>query len=137
MPEDIYKSRHRLDHQSTVGLTLALNAFPGIRTTESCCGHGTRRFWISFRAETIEALGPLLWWFRHDHPKHKYNGWDVVARASEDKQETHFFLRGPTGDAGYKEAIDLATMILHEHVGGGWYRLIWLYILEHGIEKEA
>jgi hypothetical protein len=135
MSEDPYKSRTRLDHQSTVGLALALNSFPGIHTTESCCGHGMHHFWMAFEADTVQALGPLLWWFRHDHPKHKYNDWRVVVRASEDKQDISFFLQGPSGERAYAEAIDLATKMLEAQ--SGWERLVWLYIREHEIEKEA
>jgi hypothetical protein len=37
-----------------------LNALPGLRTFESCEGHGKHPFRVFFTAEKIESLAPLL-----------------------------------------------------------------------------
>ena len=42
-----------------VALCDALNSFTGIRTIESCCGHGVENFRVHFYCETIEALGVI------------------------------------------------------------------------------
>ena len=38
----------------------ALNALPGIKTSESCCGHGERPHRIFFTSVLIEHLMPIL-----------------------------------------------------------------------------
>lgn len=41
-------------------LVRVINRLKGLRTVESCSGHGTTPFRIYFKAETIEALLPVL-----------------------------------------------------------------------------
>jgi len=43
-----------------VALCDVLNAMPGVRTFESCCGHGIRPFRIWFEVDILDALRPLL-----------------------------------------------------------------------------
>ena len=45
--------------QECLTLCDALNCIPGIRTFESCCGHGKHPFGIWMTAESINALYPL------------------------------------------------------------------------------
>jgi len=42
--------------EECIKLCDALNCIPGIKTYESCCGHGTSPFSIWMTAESIEAL---------------------------------------------------------------------------------
>lgn len=43
-----------------IALCDALNSLPGIRTYESCCGHGRREFMVFLWAKEVENLGPIL-----------------------------------------------------------------------------
>jgi hypothetical protein len=123
-----YTSRHKLDHISTVAMVLALNSFDGVRTTESCCGHGHHAFTIEFSVEKIEDLLPLLYWFRKGGiPEHPHTDWEI--RVSTDAAERiEFQLKGPRGDRAYKEAVEIAEAILLKQ--GGWHRLLWRYICD-------
>ena len=50
-----------------VNLITAMNKFPGIRTIESCAGHGKKPPTIWFQPDSIEDLPPLLYWFDRCH----------------------------------------------------------------------
>ncbi len=50
-----------------VNIVKAMNRFPGIRTVESCSGHGKQPVSIFFVPKTIEALPPLLYYFDWCH----------------------------------------------------------------------
>lgn len=50
-----------------VNIVKVMNKFPGIRTVESCSGHGERPVSIFFVPETIDALPPLLYYFDWCH----------------------------------------------------------------------
>ena len=50
-----------------VNIVKAMNNFPGIRTTESCQGHGERTVQIWFIPETSASLPPLLYYFDRCH----------------------------------------------------------------------
>lgn len=50
---------NRLDPEC-VKLCVALNKLPGIRTTESCCGHGKEKFHIWFDVTDWNARGMIL-----------------------------------------------------------------------------
>ena len=48
-----------------VKLCEAINHIPGLRTYESCCGHGERPFYIWFTLRTVKGLrnlAHLLYW---------------------------------------------------------------------------
>jgi hypothetical protein len=62
-----------------VKLVEAMNKFPGIRTIESCSGHGHKEPAIWFQPDSIEDLPVLLYWFDSCHstchwPIHIYTG---------------------------------------------------------------
>lgn len=86
-----------------ISLCRAMNTFPGIVTTESCCGHGKRPFRIWFLAETVEALPALLWCLDACHSG--LHGWSV--RVSTDCVADHatFTVEGPCGDYAAAEAV--------------------------------
>jgi hypothetical protein len=50
-----------------VRLCRAMNGLPGIKTIESCCGHGEKPFRIWFMADKLESLPRLLYWFDSCH----------------------------------------------------------------------
>lgn len=58
-----------------VALCEAMNALPGIRTIESCCGHGERPFRIWFKTARLRNLPRLLYWFNGCHSA--VYGWTV------------------------------------------------------------
>ena len=40
-----------------------INNFEGIRTIESCCGHGKHEYRIWFEADDLKFLPPVLYYF--------------------------------------------------------------------------
>jgi hypothetical protein len=69
-----------------------LNALPGLRTFESCEGHGKHPFRIFFTAEKIESLAPLLETLSNGWP------WLVEAGWGNGAGRVYFMLEGPCGD---------------------------------------
>src|SRR5258708_32116345 len=51
-----------------VALCDVLNDMPGVRTCESCCGHGRHSFRIWFEIDVLDALRPLLTAIYDDAP---------------------------------------------------------------------
>jgi hypothetical protein len=95
-----------------VALCDALNHLDGIRTTESCCGHGERPYWICFVADSLEALPQLLYWFDQCHT---FPGWCVVAQTDCAMSPATFRIEGPSGGSGYDQAEKIAALIeVHE-----------------------
>jgi len=45
--------------EDALPLVLALNKLPGIRTYESCCGHGMERFLVWLRARTPRHIAVI------------------------------------------------------------------------------
>lgn len=56
-----------------VNLVKAMNKFPGIRTIESCAGHGRKPPAIWFVPESIEVLPAMLYWFDRCHSSCNWN----------------------------------------------------------------
>ena len=52
---------HGIDPEC-INLTDAINRIQGLYTTESCCGHGKRRFRIWFKVDSDLDLPILLYW---------------------------------------------------------------------------
>ena len=48
--------------QECIPLCDAINKIQGLRTTESCSGHGTKPMRIWFRVQSLEHLPLLLYW---------------------------------------------------------------------------
>ena len=85
-------------------LCTALNLLPGIETISSCCGHSRVPIAIFFKAESLEALPKLLYWFMSCHSGQI----NCVVRATTDCSAgpVAFVVEGPAGDydAGRKIA---------------------------------
>lgn len=73
-----------------IPLCDALNALPGIKTVESCCGHGQATHRIFFTAGSVEALGPIL-------QACESSGWDVEVFWVNGQGVAMFVLEGPIG----------------------------------------
>lgn len=87
-----------------LSLCRAMNAFRGITTTESCCGHGNGPFRIWFTARSVRDLPALLYWFDGCHTG-EY-GWQVHVRTDCAAQRATFLAEGPCG--GYEAAGTIA-----------------------------
>jgi hypothetical protein len=70
-----------------IGLCDALNELPGIKTSESCCGHGERPFQVWFFAETVTALVPIMKALDHH--------WRVLVTHVDLPYRIAFLLEGP------------------------------------------
>ena len=68
----------------------AMNALPGIRTCESCCGHGEEPHRIFFYAQTVENLKPIL------ESSHS-SAWRVEVKWVNGSDTICFMLEGPVG----------------------------------------
>ena len=75
-----------------IPICTAMNNLPGIRTVESCCGHGERPHWIFFLAETIDSLCPIL-------RAAESSDWKVEVYWSNGGGFAMFWLQGPIGAA--------------------------------------
>ena len=60
--------------KALVRLVKVMNRFPGIRTIESCAGHGRKPPAIWFVPDSIEILPAMIYWFDRCHSS---CNWDV------------------------------------------------------------
>ena len=91
-------------------LCTALNKYPGIRTVDSCCGHGRRPYSVFFKAMCIDDLPPVLYWFDSCHCGHY--SWDVVVLTDCGMSYPTFHIRGPIGEQAYLESLHIAELLL-------------------------
>ena len=93
-----------------LSLFKAMNALPGIRTVESCCGHGQRPFMIWFVPDDFECLPDLLYWIDPCHTDLKR--WRCRVYTDFSKSPVVFLLESQTkGEEAYAEADEIAKMI--------------------------
>jgi hypothetical protein len=81
----------RMDKECLV-LCDALNALPGIRTFESCCGHGEYPFRVWFFCNQVQRLAPIIEGLDH--------AWRVEASHVDCPYRVVFMLEGPQDPAG-------------------------------------
>lgn len=98
-----------------ISLVKAMNQYPGIKTIESCCGHGERPFRIWFEADNLEVLPPLLYWFDACHCG--YTGWNIKVTTDCAMSPVHFYVEGPVG--AYGMADDIAKDLTNAITEGG------------------
>lgn len=91
-----------------LALCVALNALPGIRTIESCCGHGTDPFRIWLRADSLEDLPAVAWHLDWCHVGFEH--WRLVAQTDCGMSPISFVVEGPAG--AYGEADSIAAQIM-------------------------
>ena len=98
-------------------LCRVINDLPGLLTTESCCGHGTRPFRIWFRVSEDEQRGLFLLarsvdrrYFKHGHE------WSITVSISDSPTSPlplSFLLESNTrGEEAYKQAQELLDNII-------------------------
>jgi hypothetical protein len=84
-------------------LVEAINRFEGVRTTESCCGHGTEPFRIWFMVRDLVDLPPLLFWLDGCHTG--VYGWQVIVYTDCSMAPARFMIESTSmGDEAYVEA---------------------------------
>lgn len=96
-------------------LCLALNSYPGIRTSCSCCGHGKDPYRIWFSVDSLVNLPAVLYWFARCHSGHA--GWRVLAETDCAMSPAHFLVEGPVGDDGYQQAKEIARLLVESRDG--------------------
>lgn len=90
-------------------LCEAINLLPGIRTIESCCGHGKHPFRIWFETEGLEYLPHALYYFAWCHCG--FRGWTVIAQTDCAMSPVMFMIEGPCGEEAYKQANKIASIL--------------------------
>ena len=90
-----------------IPLCDAINKLPGLRTTDSCCGHNKKPFNIWFEAEDLKYLPALLYWFDNCHCG--FCGWRVLVRTDCAMSPVYFNIEGNIGV--YNEANAIAGLI--------------------------
>jgi hypothetical protein len=75
-----------------IPICTAINRLAGLRTVESCCGHGERPHRIFFIAETIHNLLPVV-------RAADSSAWKVEVFWSNGVDVVMFMLEGPIGPA--------------------------------------
>lgn len=96
-----------------IELVEALNLFPGIKTVESCCGHGKDTFNIWFEADDLESLPLVLWHIDGCHSG--VCGWTVEVTTDCGMSPVHFRLGSSVkGEQAYSEAKQIAKFIKDE-----------------------
>ena len=100
-------------------LCVAMNKLPGIRTTNSCCGHGDQpertgftphAFWIFFAVDDPECLLPLLYWMQTCHSEVK-GKWHVEVYTDCAGDKVFWMLEGPVGAQAYEDARVIAQKL--------------------------
>lgn len=98
-----------------VALCTAMNKVPGIRTIESCCGHGRYPYRVWFIAESLDVLPELIYWFAGCHCGHY--GWRVIVTTDCVMSDATFRVEGPIG--AFDEADHIAQLLEETHGGAG------------------
>lgn len=93
-------------------LCEAINKIKGIRTVESCCGHGETPYHIWFTAERLDCLPNLLYWFAGCHCG--YSGWAIKATTDCAKSPVIFCIEGPEGEIAYEQSKEIAKFIVND-----------------------
>ena len=95
-----------------IKLCDAINLIPGIKTIESCCGHGKGPYRIFFKAESLDALPDILYCIDGCHTG-EY-GWKVDVGTDCCKSPATFCIEGPVGESAYKAADVIADFIIKD-----------------------
>jgi hypothetical protein len=92
-----------------VDLCKAINALPGIKTRESCCGHGKEPFRIWLSISDLTYLPILLYYL---DPCHVGFRWSCKVRTDCAMQPAYFFIESEeAGSVAYSQAGLIAAEI--------------------------
>lgn len=93
-----------------IPLCDAINSIPGLRTVESCCGHGERQFSIWFDVEFPSHLPILLYYC---DPCHVGFRWNCVVTTDCGMSPVTFRIQSESqGEQSYAEANTIAESIV-------------------------
>lgn len=93
-------------------LCHALNCIPGIKTFESCCGHGNDPIRIWFRTENIESLKEIAQFTDKRYAKDSDDDFTCVVEFSDRTMLPVFCLQSKgVGENSYKNGRALAKSI--------------------------
>ena len=94
-------------------LCKAINKFPGIRTVESCSGHGKSNYFIAFEADSLRDLPRLLFWFDACHCG--FSGWKFFVHTDCIMSPVTFQIKCENiGRKVFQQAEEIARMLEHE-----------------------
>ena len=98
-----------------IELCDAINLLPGLKTTESCCGHGTEKYYIWFVADNLKSLPDLCYFFK-TYSEGRKNRWNVSVQVGDypvqsDPARHCFMIEGPIGEGAYADAKIIADLI--------------------------
>jgi tRNA(Phe) wybutosine-synthesizing methylase Tyw3 len=94
-----------------IPLCAAINeSMTGVKTVESCCGHGRERYMIWVRVRSLHALAKLCYWLMLCHSGQ--SGWQVVAQTDCGAQPGIMRIEGPV--RGWRPAEEIAKVIREE-----------------------
>jgi len=92
-----------------VALCKAMNAFRGVTTRESCCGHAKGFFRIWFKVQEVRDLFPIL---RACDRRYGGSEWGISGALGDTGNGVAFLLESRTeGDRAYSEAQDIVTRL--------------------------
>jgi hypothetical protein len=95
-----------------IPLCDAINSMPGLRTLESCCGHGKEHFRIWFAAESLTYLPPLLYYLM---PCHIGFRWNCYVTTDCGMSPVHFRIESETvGEEAYGQSKAIAKSIAEQ-----------------------
>jgi len=92
-----------------VVLCDAINRIPGLRTIESCCGHGHHNFTVYFKVTTLEHLPILLYYISACHVGFT---WDCRVYTDCGMNPVYFMIESRSfGENAYNESSVIAQKI--------------------------
>lgn len=108
LPKNV--SRIKWIDPEVVRLCNAMNKVNGIRTCESCCGHGKHPFMIWFYAQRMSSLAKIAHAFLYFSERPR--SWEIVTDVPSGSGVNVFFVQSrATGDRAYRQANSIAEAI--------------------------
>ncbi len=92
-----------------ISLCNAINRFKGLRTIESCCGHGNTPYHIWFKADSLGDLPPMLYYLDVCHCGCR--GWSVEVYTDCAMSPVTFMIEGSIGEETYEESEKIAKIM--------------------------
>ncbi len=92
-----------------IAICDAVNQIPGLRTVESCCGHGKDKFRVFFDVDDLSALPRLLYYCYFRHIGFRWNCFVETF----DKEKVNFYIESESiGEKAYFESKKIAHALL-------------------------
>ncbi len=117
-PEQVIEPDYPAFDPEVVELCRAMNALPGITTSESCCGHGKEGFIIFFRVAEADHRGLFILTWSVDNGYFKHGPfWEIKLNVSDSPTSPlpiNFMLESTVrGEEAYKQAQDVVDNIVY------------------------